>query len=208
MIRIGIIGASGYTGGELMRLLISHPEARLELVTSRSNVGMKVGEQFPNLNKAVDLCFEDVDTDQIAKRCDLVFTAVPHGASMKLVPELLAAGLKVVDLGADYRLDDPELYQKWYQQKHEDVANLKEHAVYGLPELFRDKIKGKRLVANPGCYPTSVILGVTPLLKRDLVDGRSIIADCKSGVSGAGRKEKPHLHFPEVYNDFKPYSFP
>ncbi len=208
MVKIGIIGASGYTGGELMRLLISHPEAKLELVTSRSNVGVKVGELFPGLNKLVDLRFEDVDVDEIGKRCDLVFTAVPHGTSMKVVPDLLNAGLKVIDLGADYRLKDPVEYKAWYHLEHEDVSNLTKYAVYGLPELYRNEIKDTPLVANPGCYPTSVLLGVVPLLKRNLADARGMIVDSKSGVSGAGRKEKPDLHFPELHGNFKAYSFP
>jgi N-acetyl-gamma-glutamyl-phosphate reductase len=203
MIRIGIVGASGYTGVELARLLCHCPDVKLTVATSRQYNGKKLAEVYPNLAGLVDIVCEDPGTEDLVERADLFFTAVPHQTAMAIVPDLLKAGKKVVDLSADFRIHDGAVYEKWYQ-KHSAREYLGE-AVYGLPELHRDQIVKARLVANPGCYPTSVILGLAPLLQAGLIDPETIIADSKSGASGAGRTAQTGTLFCEVSEGFKAY---
>ncbi|HEY3420307.1 MAG TPA: N-acetyl-gamma-glutamyl-phosphate reductase [Methanomassiliicoccales archaeon] len=200
MISAAIIGGSGYTGGELARLLCRHPEIKVQAMTSRQHAGLKVAKAHPFLNGFVDLNF----TEKLqGNDYDVVFTATPHGASMDVVPELTASGVKVIDLSGDYRLFDPELYKKWYGLDHRDRENLAK-AVYGIPELFRDKIKGAALVANPGCYPTCSSLGLAPLFANGLVEERVII-DAKSGTSGAGAEPTKATHHPNCGASLTPY---
>jgi len=203
MIRIGIVGASGYTGVELARLLCHHPDVTLTVATSRQYKGKKLADAYPNLAGLVDIVCEDPVTEDLVERADLFFTAVPHQTAMAIVPDLLKAGKKVIDLSADFRLHDAGVYEKWYQ-KHTAQEYLAE-AVYGLPELHREQIANTRLVANPGCYPTSVILGLAPLLQAELIDPETIIADSKSGTSGAGRTAQTGTLFCEVTEGFKAY---
>jgi N-acetyl-gamma-glutamyl-phosphate reductase len=203
MINVGIVGASGYTGVELARLLCNHPDVKLTVATSRQYKGMKLADVYPNLAGMVDIVCEDLETEELAGRADLFFTAVPHQTAMAIVPDLLKAGKKVVDLSADFRLHDAEVYEKWYQV-HTAQEYLAE-AVYGLPELYRQQIAEARLVANPGCYPTSVILGLAPLLQADAVTPETIIVDSKSGASGAGRSAQTGTLFCEVNDGFKAY---
>jgi len=203
MLHVGIVGASGYTGVELARILAGHPEIRLTVATSRQYAGKSLAEVFPNLRKRVDLCCENLTVDELIGRADFFFTAVPHKTAMDIVPRLLDAGKKVVDLSADYRIHDPAVYEAWYQE-HTSPQLLGE-AVYGLPELYRDQIRNARLTANPGCYPTSVILALTPLLRRGLIDPATLIIDSKSGTSGAGRAANVGTLFCEVADGFKPY---
>lgn len=204
MKKIGIVGATGYTGVELLRILATHPDIEISYVTSRSNVGMRVDAMFPNLRGFIDLEFSDPDTDALAK-CDLVFFATPNGVAMQHVPALLKAGTKVIDLAADFRIKDVELWSKWYSMKHA-CPDLLAEAVYGLPELNRSAIKSANLVANPGCYPTSVILGLLPLIKSSTIDLKNIIADTKSGVSGAGKGANVATLFSEMGESFKAYN--
>lgn len=202
-VRVAIAGASGYTGFELMRLLCAHPFAQVILITSRQQKGKRLSEFYPALKGHCDLIFEDTEPEKLAASADLVFTALPHEAAMDIVPGLLDRGVKVVDLSADYRLRDAQVYGRWYST-HKTPELLKE-AVYGLPELYRDRIRDARLVANPGCYPTSAILAAAPLLAGRLIDPETIIADSKSGVSGAGRGASLGVHFCEVNEGFKAY---
>lgn len=203
MIRIGIVGASGYTGVELARLLSNCPDVKLTVATSRQYNGKKLAEVYPNLAGMVDILCEDLQKEELLDRADLFFTAVPHQTAMAIVPDLLEAGKKVVDLSADFRLQDASEYEKWYQ-KHTARKYLAE-AVYGLPELYRKSIAKTRLVANPGCYPTSVILGLAPLLKAGVVEPESLIIDAKSGASGAGRVAQTGTLFCEISGGFKAY---
>ncbi|MEA4884582.1 MAG: N-acetyl-gamma-glutamyl-phosphate reductase [Clostridia bacterium] len=204
MIEVGIVGASGYTGGELIRILAGHPEARVRRVSSRTYAGKKIGEVFQSLWDRVDLTCEDLSSEEMASRCDLVFTAVPHGAAMPIAPTVRAAGKKMVDLGADFRFDDASIYESWYKVKHEQPGLLEE-SVYGLPELNRDRVRKAWLVGNPGCYPTTVVLGLAPLLRAGAIDTAGIIIDAKSGVSGAGRKPGLAYHYPERNDSLAPY---
>jgi N-acetyl-gamma-glutamyl-phosphate reductase len=203
MISIGIVGASGYTGMELARLLCHCPDVKLTVATSRQYKGKKLVDVYPNLTGLVDIVYEDLQTEELADRADLFFTAVPHQTAMAIVPGLLQAGKKVVDLSADFRIHDAAVYEKWYQ-KHTAREYLGE-AIYGLPELHRQQIAPARLVANPGCYPTSVILGLAPLLKAGVIDPETLIADSKSGASGAGRAAQTGTLFCEVTEGFKAY---
>jgi len=186
MIKVAIVGGTGYTGVELLRLLAMHPDVSLQVITSRSEKGIRVSDMFPNLRGHVDICFSEPDVT-VFTECDLVFFATPNGIAMKMVPELLDAGVKVIDLAADFRLNSENEWQHWYGEPHA-CPELLDQAVYGLPELNRSAIASANLVANPGCYPTSVQLAYAPLLKNNLIDPLSLIADCKSGASGAGRK--------------------
>jgi len=206
MIKVGIVGGTGYTGVELLRLLAAHPEVELALITSRSEAGLPVAEMFPNLRGHVDLAFSAPDPAALAA-CDLVFFATPNGVAMQSVPELLAAGVKVIDLAADFRLKDETEWAQWYGQPHA-CPHLLGEAVYGLPEVNRTAIGEARLIANPGCYPTAVQLGLLPLLKAGLVDAGRLIADCKSGVSGAGRKAAVGTLLCEASESFKAYGVP
>lgn len=203
MYKIGIVGASGYTGVELARLLVNHADVELTVATSRQYAGQQLADIYPSLRGRTDVVLEDVVVEDLVQRADLFFTAVPHQTAMNIVPALLAAGKKVVDLSADFRIDDAEVYEAWYQ---EHIAKeFLDEAIYGLPELNRSQIKGARLVANPGCYPTSIILGLAPLLKAGIIEPSTIIADCKSGASGAGRAASVATLFCEVSGGFKAY---
>jgi N-acetyl-gamma-glutamyl-phosphate reductase len=204
MIRVAILGASGYSALELMRLLLRHPHVEITALTTRQSDAKHVDEVHPSLAGRLDLRLENLSPAQIAERADCVFCCLPHGASAAAVAELLPHGKKVIDLSADYRLNDPAEYQKWYGLRHADPQRLGQ-AVYGLPELYRERIKSATLVANPGCYPTSAILALTPLLKAGTISTTGIIVDSKSGVSGAGREPKPHLHFPECNESVSAY---
>jgi len=206
MINVGIVGGTGYTGVELLRLLAMHPEVNVQAITSRSNAGTAVADMFPNLRGHLDLAFSEPNVEQL-KSCDLVFFATPNGTAMTMVPELMDAGVKVVDLAADFRLKDEAAWEKWYGQPHACNDWLAK-AVYGLPEMNREAIKSAQLVANPGCYPTAVTLGVLPLLEKGLVQLDSIIADCKSGVSGAGRGASVAALMGECGESFKAYAVP
>ena len=204
MIKVGIVGGTGYTGVELMRLLARHPSVMLEKITSRSQAGSAVAELFPNLRGQVDLNFSEPSAESY-RDCDLVFFATPNTTAMSQTESLLEAGVRVIDLAADFRIKHIPTWEKWYGATHACPA-LVEEAVYGLPELNREQIRGARLVANPGCYPTSVILGLLPLLANQLIEPGSIIADCKSGTSGAGRKASVGSAFCEVTESVKAYA--
>ncbi len=203
MIRAGIVGASGYTGGELTRILSLHPHVEIAVATSRQYAGKKLSQVYPHLAGISEIICENVDIGELVDRADVFFTAVPHRTAMDIVPHFLEAGKKVVDLSADFRIDDAAVYEKWYQP-HSAKKYLDE-AVYGLPELNRERISSARLVANPGCYPTSIILALAPLLKNGMVDTRTIIADSKSGTSGAGRGANVGALFCEVTDGFRAY---
>jgi N-acetyl-gamma-glutamyl-phosphate/LysW-gamma-L-alpha-aminoadipyl-6-phosphate reductase len=203
-LRIGIIGGSGYVGGELLRLLLLHPQVEVTTVTSRASVGEYIFNLHPNLRGLTQLKFVPQDIDTLQKNCDLVFTATPHGGSVNLVPKLLEAGLKVIDMSADFRLKNPSDYETWYGWTHAHPELLKE-AAYGLPELHRQEIKNARLVACPGCMATATILGLAPIIKADLVDKNKIVADLKVGSSGGGSKPTIASHHPERSNGVRPY---
>ncbi len=203
MIDVGIIGASGYTGAELARILSNHPQARLRVATSRQHAGRPLADIFPQLRGRVEVVCEEVAGEELFARADLFFAAVPHKTAMELVPGILAAGKKVIDLSADFRLRDVAVYEEWYQPH--SCPELLAEAVYGLPELYRRQIAGARLVANPGCYPTSVILALAPLLGAEAVLADTIIIDAKSGTSGAGRAAQTATLFCEVHDGFRPY---
>lgn len=203
MLKVAVVGASGYTGVELVRLLVGHPEIEITSVTSRQHEGLPISQVFPTLTGFCDLVCEALDVTAIAAKAELIFTALPHQSAMEVIPDFLAAGCKVVDLSADYRLRDQAVYEHWYQVH--SSPDLLDEAVYGLPELFRSEIASARLVANPGCYPTSVALGLAPLLKNDLIDPATLIIDSKSGTSGAGRSAKQGSLYCEVNEGFKAY---
>ena len=203
MLKVAVVGASGYTGVELIRILHNHPEVAVTTVTSEQSAGKKISEVFPSLRDRYDLQLEALEPEKIAAKADIVFTALPHKAAMAVVPTFLEKGCKVIDLSADYRLHDAAEYAAWYEPHINPELLI--HAVYGLPEVRREEIAGADLVANPGCYPTSVILGLMPLLKEGLIDTGSIIADSKSGVSGAGRGAKVDNLYCEVNEGFKAY---
>ncbi len=203
-IRCAIIGASGYTGLELLRILSFHKEAEVTCTTSRTHKGRSVSSLFPSLNKIYDsLFFEDYSLSAVAERADVVFTAVPHQAAMDCVKELISEGLRAIDLSADFRLKDPSVYEAWYGEHR--AKELLPSAVYGLTELFYHQIKDAALVANPGCYPTSAILPLYPLIKEKVIAAEGIVIDSKSGVSGAGRSASLSLNFSEVNEGFKAY---
>ena len=206
MIRVGIVGGTGYTGVELLRLLALHPEVEIVAITSRSEAGVAVADLFPSLRHRVDLRFTEPDLGRLAE-CDAVFFATPNGTAMTMAPALLAAGTRVIDLAADFRLRDAAEWEDWYGVPHA-CPDLLAEAVYGLPELNRDRIAEARLVANPGCYPTAVLLGFMPLVETGLVDTGSLIADAKSGVSGAGRKASVPTLLAECGESFKAYGVP
>lgn len=203
MIRIGIVGGTGYTGVELLRLLAQHPQAEIVAITSRGDAGTAVSGMFPSLRGRVDLRFEDPAKANLSA-CDVVFFATPNGIAMQQAPALLEAGVRVIDLAADFRIKDVAEWEKWYGMTHA-CPEWVDKAVYGLPEMNREQIRSARLVANPGCYPTAVQLGFMPLLKSGLLETSSLIADAKSGVSGAGRKAETHIMFAEASDNFKAY---
>lgn len=205
MIRVGIIGATGYAGAELVRLLSGHPEARLEALTTQSYGGAVFWEVYPHLYKYINNVCEELELPSLVEKCDVVFTALPHGHAMAVAAEVMRQGKRLIDLGADFRISQAEVYQSWYKVKHTQEELLK-RAVYGLPELYREKIAGAAIVANPGCYPTSAILGLAPLLKNKLLFNDSVIVDAKSGVSGAGRGLSLGTHYCEVNENFRAYN--
>lgn len=202
-IRVGIVGGTGYTGVELLRLLARHPDVELTSITSRGDAGKPVADMFPSLRGHVSLAFSDPAQAGLDK-CDVVFFATPNGVAMHQVPALLESGVKVIDLAADFRLKDGAVWEKWYGMTHACPDVLAE-AVYGLPEVNRERIRGARIIANPGCYPTAVQLGFLPLVEAGVVDLDGLIADAKSGVSGAGRKAEVHALFSEAADNFKAY---
>lgn len=203
MIKVGIVGGTGYTGVELLRLLLGHPQVALRVITSRGEAGTPVADLFPSLRGHLDLCFSSPDIDALAD-CDLVFFATPHGVAQSQVPELLARGVRVIDLSADFRIRDIAVWERWYGQAHGCPALVAE-AVYGLPEMNREAIRDARLIACPGCYPTSVQLGFLPLLEQGLVDCGDLIANAASGASGAGRQAKVDNLLTEISDSFKAY---
>jgi N-acetyl-gamma-glutamyl-phosphate reductase len=205
VIAVGIVGGTGYTGVELLRLLLRHSQVQVRLLTSRTEAGKRVVDMFPNLRGHTDLEFSDLDIEQL-KQCDVVFFATPHGVAMKHAEALVEAGTKVIDLAADFRLQDLTQFEKWYGMSHSCPELLKD-SVYGLTELNREKIKQAQVIGNPGCYPTTVQLGLAPLLKaqENLIDPKSIIIDAKSGVSGAGRKADLGMIYSENADNFKAY---
>ena len=202
-IRIGIVGGTGYTGVELLRLLAQHPQAELSVITSRSEAGMAVADLFPNLRGRVKLNFSEPSLESL-RRCEVVFFATPNGVAMGQARALYDAGVRIIDIAADFRIKDVALWEKWYGMRH-TAPELVAEAVYGLPEVNRERIRDARLVANPGCYPTSVQLGFLPLLEAGVVDPEHLIADAKSGVSGAGRKAEVHTLLAEASDNFKAY---
>jgi len=202
--RIGIIGGSGYVGSELLRLLLMHPQVEVTMVTSRQVAGEYVFNVHPNLRGITQLKFVPLDIEQLKANCDLVFTATPHGGSVNLVPKLLEAGLKVIDMSADFRLKNPADYESYYGWTHAHPEMLKE-AAYGLPELHREEIKKAKLVACPGCMATSAILGLAPIVKAGLIDNSKIIVDLKVGSSGGGSKPNLASHHPERFSGVRPY---
>lgn len=204
MIKVGIVGGTGYTGVELLRLLATHPKVLLHVITSRSEAGMAVSELFPNLRGHVDLTFTVPDVEQLVE-CDVVFFATPHTVAMALVPELIKRGTRVIDLSADFRLKDANVWEQWYNMPH-TCPELLEQAVYGMPEINREKIKTTQLIATPGCYPTATQLGFLPLLENDVIDPKQLIADAKSGVSGAGRKAAIGALLTESAENMKAYA--
>ena len=203
MIKVGIYGASGYTGQELFRLLLRHPEVSIVSLTSRRYAGVKVSDIYPVFLGLTELSFLNASPEEMAHVSDVVFLALPHGVSMQVAGEFLKAGKKVIDLSADFRLWNVTMYEQWYS-KH-SAQDIIQEAVYGIPELYGDAISRSKLVANPGCYPTSVILGLAPLVSKEWIDDTSIIADSKSGVSGAGREPQIGTLFCEVDEGFKAY---
>jgi N-acetyl-gamma-glutamyl-phosphate reductase len=203
--RVAIIGPTGYTGLYLVQLLLRHPHASITYLASHRQELPNIADEFPQLLGRCEMVCRPIDAAVMAKEADVAFSCLPHVASMQHVPALLEAGLKVIDLSADYRLSSPELYEKVYGHAHSDRKHLPE-AVYGLPELFARDIPGAKLVANPGCYPTAAALGIAPLLSRSLVKPDGILINAASGVSGAGRQPKPNLHFPEVNESYAAYN--
>ena len=204
MTRAAILGATGYTALELLKILLVHPHAQVTAVTSRSETG-HIADVHPSLAGRLDLRLENLNPEQLAERADVVFCCLPHVASMETVPRLLAAGLKVIDLSADYRLTDPAVYEKWYGHVHTDPTRLGT-TIYGLPELFADRIAGQSLIANPGCYTSTSILALAPLIAGGFVEPTGIIIDAKSGVSGAGRTPKQNILYAECNENFAAYS--
>lgn len=202
--RVGIVGATGYAGGELLRILAQHPNATLHWVGSRSDAGKRVDEIYPNLRGFVDLCFEDIHIDTMAQ-CDVIFFATPNGTAMNYAPHLLEKNVRVIDLSADFRIQDIALWEKWYGMTHA-CPELVADAVYGLPEVNRVEIQKARLIACPGCYPTAIQLALLPALSAGIIEVDSIIADAKSGVSGAGKQSKVHLLMSEHSENFYAYS--
>jgi N-acetyl-gamma-glutamyl-phosphate reductase len=206
MIKVGIVGGTGYTGAELLRILAAHPQVRIEVLTSRQEAGKRADELFPHLRGHCELKFAAPELEKLTG-CDLVFFATPHTTAMQTVPALVQRGIRVIDLSADFRLSDAAAFKRWYQHEH-TAPELLGESVYGLPEVNRERIKSARLVAAPGCYPTSVLLGLLPLMEAAAVDFDTLIADCKSGVSGAGREARLGSLFCEAADTMKAYSVP
>ena len=205
MLKVAICGGSGYTGIELLRILYGHTKVRITAVTSEKSAGKKVSDVFQHLHTHEHLTYEPLNKEKLLTKADLFFLALPHGASQEVVHFFFRNGKKVIDLSADYRLYDPQIYKEWYGVPHEFVSTLKK-ALYGLPEMYRKKIKNAKLVANPGCYPTSALLGLLPAVQNKLIDLSTIVVDSKSGTSGAGRKADLSLSYCEVNEGFKAYA--
>lgn len=203
-VRVAIIGATAYTSREILRLLLNHPQVEIAALCSRRDPQPRIDAIFPEFTGRLDMQCEPIEPSALKGRADVAMLCLPNGIAMSLVPLLLAAGLRVVDFSADYRLKEPADYQQWYDKAHVDLHNL-EHAVYGLPELFRDKIRTAKVIANPGCYPTAAALGIVPFVRAGLVDATDLIVDAASGISGAGREPKPEHHFPERNENFEAY---
>jgi N-acetyl-gamma-glutamyl-phosphate reductase len=202
---VAIVGASGYGARELIRILLGHPGARITVATSRQDEAPRLDALHPSLTGRIDLACEPFDADAVAERAKVAFLGLPHAASMAVVPALRRRGVRVIDLSADYRLTDPQVYADWYGHKHTDPDGLAE-AVYGLPELYRERIPPANMIANPGCYTSTSILALAPLVAEDLIERSTIIIDAKSGVSGAGRAPKPAFHFPECNESLSAYN--
>ena len=203
MVKVSIVGATGYAGEELLKILIDHPQVEIVSLSAKIDKPRKISQIFPELSGKTDLICEEPDFSRIVPGCDLAFLALPHRVSMEAAPEFLRAGKKVIDLSADYRLKDVSVYEQWYGLKHKNPEYLA-RAVYGLPEVYREKIKPAQLIANPGCYPTGIILGCLPLLAKGKVTSQNIIVDAKTGLSGAGR-EKEAVLVTEMENNFRAY---
>ncbi len=207
MIKVGIVGATGYAGIELIRILLGHPEVKItKLAAKMDGKPQKISDIFPSLKGRIDLVCTDLNVSDMAKESDLIFLVLPHKASLKFTPRFIKLGKKVIDFSADFRFDDLKVYEEWYAPHTEESKKLNSQAVYGLPELYKEKIKKANLIANPGCYPTSIILGVAPLLVNKVVSTENIIADSLSGASGAGRALSGALHYPECNENVKAYS--
>jgi len=204
MLKVAVVGASGYTGGELLRILALHPYVKVVAVTSEKSSGRSVAQVFPNLTGFYDLILQPLSPEIAGADAEFIFTALPHGTSVAPVTEFVKMGKMVVDLSADFRLKDPLAYEEWYGVKHAD-KDLLQNAVYGLPEIYRSRIKGAALIANPGCYPTASILGITPIIRNRLHNGERIIIDAKSAISGAGRSPALSWHFPEAHEGMEAY---
>lgn len=202
-VQVGIVGGTGYTGVELLRILANHAHAEVVAITSRSESGVKVADMYPNLRGHYDLAFSEPTLD-VLKGCDVVFFATPHGVAMSMAPELTEAGVKVIDLAADFRISDLQVWAKWYGMEH-TCPQMMDQVAYGMPELYRDQIKQASVIANPGCYPTSILLGLMPLLRAGLVELDGIVADGKSGVSGAGKGANVAMLGAEMSESFKAY---
>jgi N-acetyl-gamma-glutamyl-phosphate reductase len=205
MTGVAIVGASGYASRELIRILLNHPGARITAATSRQDDSPRLDALHPSLASRIDLACEPFDADRIASAASVAFLALPHTASLEVVPSLRERGVRVIDLSADYRLKDAQIYEDWYGHKHTDPGGLAE-AVYGLPELYREAIPSARLIANPGCYTSTSILALAPLIAEDKIERTGVVIDAKSGVSGAGRSPKLTTHFPECNESFSAYS--
>ncbi|MDR4496902.1 MAG: N-acetyl-gamma-glutamyl-phosphate reductase [Candidatus Scalindua sp.] len=205
MTKVGIVGATAYTSLELIKTLLRHPDAEITYLGTRQETGIRISDVFTVLTKTFDMPCSQLSKNDVPKDVDLVFITLPPTISMQYVPQFLDAGIKVVDLSADYRFKEISVYEKWYKVKHSDPSHLKT-AVYGLPELFREKIKGATLVANPGCYPTSALLGLAPLIQKNLIYNDDIIIDAKSGISGSGREPKESTHYCERNENLEAYN--
>ncbi len=204
MINVGVIGATGYVGIEIVRLLRNHPYVNITSLVSQSFVGQRISDIYPSLRNVLDMKCEGLDIDKISENADIFVTALPHGVSKEVIPKLIDRGKRVIDHSGDFRYKSVEMYEKWYGIKHE-MPNLLEVSVYGLPELYRDKIKNADIVANPGCYPTCSILGIAPLLANNYIETKNIIIDAASGVSGAGRNTDLSYQFCECTENYKAY---
>jgi N-acetyl-gamma-glutamyl-phosphate reductase len=205
LIKVGIVGASGYTGAELVRILVRHPAAEVAVLTSRSYAGQEMAGVFAHLAGFTDQVLVAFDAEEMAAKCDVVFTALPHGHAVPVAQAVLARGKKLIDLGADFRFRDAAVYEAWYKVPHEAPALLQE-AVYGVPEFYRERLRGASLVANPGCYPTAALLALVPLLRVGVIAPDGLIIDAKSGVSGAGRKLDLRTHYAEVNENVQAYN--
>ena len=204
MKKVGIIGATGYVGIEIVRILQNHPDIQISSVVSHSFVGKKISDVYPNLRNVFDMECEELDIDKISEKAEIFITALPHGISKEVIPKLVEKGKRIIDHSGDFRYKSVEVYEKWYNTTH-GMPHLLDISVYGLPELHREEIKSAQIVGNPGCYPTCSILGLTPLLKNRLVDTKNIIIDAASGVTGAGRNTNLPYQFCECTENFKAY---